>query len=189
MSRRSRKRRQIQNGQGTVAGLTEFNLVTVVDAEGFLWVAMWDGWAARRFTLYGASDRIIRLHCSHVTSVCFGGSDLMDLYITSGRVTETGPLPPEQLAKEPFAGALFQGQAGGARNAHESISRLVEAPRDAAGPAPDRPASFPTGPRRRADASPSWTRALDMWPGRCPAPRSTDCPPGTRHPRRSSAPR
>jgi sugar lactone lactonase YvrE len=83
-----------------------------VDAEGFLWVAMWDGWAVRRFTPDGALDRIIRLPCSHVTSVCFGGPDLTDLYITSGRVNETGPLPPKQLAKEPLAGAIFRARPG-----------------------------------------------------------------------------
>ena len=83
-----------------------------VDEEGYLWVAMWDGWAVRRFAPDGVLDRIIRLPVSHVTSVCFGGPDLSDLYITSGRVNETGPLPPEQLAREPLAGALFRARPG-----------------------------------------------------------------------------
>lgn len=74
-----------------------------VDAEGALLVAIWDGWAVRRYLPDGRLDSVIRLPVPRPTSVAFGGADLGTLYITSARIR----LPAKVLAEAPFSGGLF----------------------------------------------------------------------------------
>ncbi|MDX6465237.1 MAG: hypothetical protein QOI27_277 [Gaiellaceae bacterium] len=99
---------EIDPVDGTPDGLT-------VDAEGHLWLALWDGWALRRYRPDGTLERIVELPVSRVTSCAFGGDDLSDLYVTSAR---TG-LSEAELRAQPQAGGLFAlrpGVAGRAAN-------------------------------------------------------------------------
>ncbi|MFJ3619761.1 SMP-30/gluconolactonase/LRE family protein [Streptomyces iakyrus] len=82
----------IEEDAGFPDGLT-------VDAEGCVWVALWQGSAVRRYTPGGALDRVIELPVPLVTACAFGGPDLTDLYITTAR---TGLTEPPALA-----GSLF----------------------------------------------------------------------------------
>jgi sugar lactone lactonase YvrE len=77
---------EIEDGAGFPDGLT-------VDAEGCVWVALWDGAAVRRYTPSGELDRVIELPVPRVTACAFAGPDLTDLYITTARVGLTSPLP------------------------------------------------------------------------------------------------
>jgi sugar lactone lactonase YvrE len=80
-----------------------------MDAEGFLWVALWGGSAVWRIaTDDGRVDRVIRLPASQVTSCAFGGVDLEDLYITTAAVD----LSATELAQQPHAGGLFRLRPG-----------------------------------------------------------------------------
>lgn len=74
------------------------------DAQGRLWVAHWGGSCVSCHHPATAAElaRVV-LPVSQVTNCTFGGPDLRTLFITSARVG----LTPEQLAKEPLAGALF----------------------------------------------------------------------------------
>ena len=74
-----------------------------IDAEGYLWVAMWDGWKVVRFAPDGTVDREVRLPVARPTSCMFGGPDLATLYVTSAVWDATG----EALAAQPLAGGLF----------------------------------------------------------------------------------
>ncbi|MFF5184931.1 SMP-30/gluconolactonase/LRE family protein [Streptomyces sp. NPDC000345] len=98
----------IEEGAGFPDGLT-------VDAEGCVWVALWDGGAVRKYTPSGELDRVLMLPTPRVTACAFGGADLTDLYITTARVGLTDPHPlagsllviPDAgkgLAQPPFAG-------------------------------------------------------------------------------------
>ncbi|MFE3030669.1 SMP-30/gluconolactonase/LRE family protein [Streptomyces canus] len=76
----------IEEGAGFPDGLT-------VDADGCVWVALWDGGAVRRYTPDGELDRVITLPAPRVTACAFGGPDLTDLYITTARVGLAAPHP------------------------------------------------------------------------------------------------
>jgi sugar lactone lactonase YvrE len=74
-----------------------------VDADGHLWVALWDGWAVARFDPAGRPTAKIALPAQRPTSCCFGGRGLATLYVTSA----TMQLGAKALATQPQAGALF----------------------------------------------------------------------------------
>ena len=75
-----------------------------VDAEGFLWVAQWNGGRVVRYDPDGRTERVLMAPVRRVTSVAFGGADLGTLYVTSG----TMRMSPEELAREPQAGNVFR---------------------------------------------------------------------------------
>jgi sugar lactone lactonase YvrE len=74
-----------------------------VDAEGAVWVALWDGGAVHRYTPDGRLDRVVTVPGGFITSCAFGGPNLTTLYITTAR----GGLPDDELSTQPHAGALF----------------------------------------------------------------------------------
>jgi sugar lactone lactonase YvrE len=74
-----------------------------VDADGCLWSARYGGGCVARITPAGRVDRIVHVPVSNVTSCAFGDGDLRSLYITTARQRMT----PDQLQREPDAGALF----------------------------------------------------------------------------------
>jgi sugar lactone lactonase YvrE len=55
-----------------------------VDVEGGLWVALGSGAGVARFSSSGSLDFVLDVSATFVSSVCFGGEDLRDLYITTG---------------------------------------------------------------------------------------------------------
>ncbi|MGV9244722.1 SMP-30/gluconolactonase/LRE family protein [Streptomyces sp. NPDC003710] len=64
-----------------------------VDADGCVWVALWDGGAIHRYTPAGKLDRVLRLPVRRPTACAFGGPDLSDLYVTSARAGLEAPHP------------------------------------------------------------------------------------------------
>ncbi|MFB7734692.1 SMP-30/gluconolactonase/LRE family protein [Streptomyces sp. NPDC056112] len=79
---------QVEEGAGFPDGLT-------VDADGCVWVALWDGAAIRRYTPAGTLDRVLDLPVSRPTACAFAGPGLTDLYVTTAR---TGLAAPHSLA-------------------------------------------------------------------------------------------
>ena len=59
-----------------------------VDEDGCVWVAVYEGGCALRYTPDGREDRRIEVPAKAVTSLCFGGSDRRDLYIVTADNTE-----------------------------------------------------------------------------------------------------
>ncbi|MFF1417680.1 SMP-30/gluconolactonase/LRE family protein [Streptomyces sp. NPDC058280] len=76
----------VERGAGYPDGLT-------VDADGCVWVALWDGGQIRRYTPRGELDRTVVLPVRRPTSCAFGGPGLRDLYITSARTGIERPHP------------------------------------------------------------------------------------------------
>jgi sugar lactone lactonase YvrE len=79
-----------------------------VDTEGGYWSACHGGGRLRRYRADGGVDRDILLPVSQPTMCAFGGENLDEMYVTSAR----DKLSPEQLAREPLAGALFRLRLG-----------------------------------------------------------------------------
>jgi len=76
-----------------------------VDEEGMLWIAHWGGSKVSRWNPLTGSvlDQII-LPTMNVSSCCFGGKNLDELYITTAKRGSEQQIPSEQ----PYAGALFR---------------------------------------------------------------------------------
>ena len=75
-----------------------------VDAEGCLWVALHGGWGLRRYAPDGDLLAEMRLPVARITSCCFGGPELRDLYVTTRR----DGLSDAEMAQQPLAGALLR---------------------------------------------------------------------------------
>jgi sugar lactone lactonase YvrE len=75
-----------------------------IDAEGCLWVALHGGWGLNRYSPEGELLAEVRLPVGRVTSCCFGGAELRDLYVTTRR----DGLSDAELAQQPLAGALLR---------------------------------------------------------------------------------
>ena len=77
---------------------------STLDAEGMLWIALFDGGAVTRWNPEtGELLQTIRLPARRVTSCAFGGADLGTLYVTTSQFE----LPEAQRAEQPLAGCLF----------------------------------------------------------------------------------
>jgi len=75
----------------------------LVDAEGYVWVALFGRGKVRRYTPSGEIHMEIDVPVTLVTSCAFGGPHLDELYITTARHR----LTPEEAAAQPTAGGLF----------------------------------------------------------------------------------
>ncbi|MFD2700052.1 SMP-30/gluconolactonase/LRE family protein [Paenibacillus shunpengii] len=92
----------LPEGTGFPDGLT-------VDAEGMIWVAHYGGSQVSRWDPNtGSLIQHIEVPASNVTSCCFGGEELDELYITTAR----NGLKEEQLLKTPHAGGVFRVKPG-----------------------------------------------------------------------------
>jgi len=91
----------LSGAEGFPDGLT-------VDADGYVWVAMFAGGALRRFTPAGHQDAVIPLPVSQPTSCAFGGPGMADLFVT----TAYRDLSEAQRAAEPLAGRLLRLRPG-----------------------------------------------------------------------------
>ena len=74
-----------------------------VDAEGALWVAMFEGQRLVRLDAQGRLLQALPLPVRCPTMPCFGGADLRTLYVTTSREKR----PADELAAQPLAGAVL----------------------------------------------------------------------------------
>lgn len=73
------------------------------DEDGGVWVALFGGGEVRRFDSQGILTHIVQVPVKQVTSCCFGGVDMSELYIT----TAQNGMDSDSLIREPLAGSLF----------------------------------------------------------------------------------
>ena len=78
---------RVPGHEGVPDGLT-------VDAQGFVWVAQWYGQQVVRYDPDGEVERQIAMPVKQVSSVCFGGPDMTDLYVTSAGDSWVSHLAP-----------------------------------------------------------------------------------------------
>jgi sugar lactone lactonase YvrE len=87
---------QIEPSEGHPDGPT-------VDAEGCVWIGLYSGWEARRYSPAGELVGRVRFPTSNITKLAFGGEDMRTVYATSAQQG----LTPDQLSAQPEAGSLF----------------------------------------------------------------------------------
>ncbi|RST32121.1 SMP-30/gluconolactonase/LRE family protein [Sphingomonas ginkgonis] len=75
-----------------------------IDSEDHLWIGLYGGWEARRYSPAGEMVQRVRFPVANVTKLAFGGNDLRTVFATTARQF----LSEEQLAEQPQAGDLFQ---------------------------------------------------------------------------------
>ena len=80
-----------------------------IDAEGMLWIALFGGGCVTRWDpVSGQLLERLALPCRQVTSCCFGGPNLDQLFITTAR----REMDAAAIKAEPLAGGLFQADVG-----------------------------------------------------------------------------
>ncbi|KAI1622665.1 hypothetical protein EDD37DRAFT_651929 [Exophiala viscosa] len=77
-----------------------------VDAEGNVWLALWEGYALLQISPKGKIVRKLDLPVSRVTCPCFGGPDLDELFVT------TAMLNPERPEEAGLEGSVFRFKPG-----------------------------------------------------------------------------
>jgi D-xylonolactonase len=75
-----------------------------IDSEGCVWISLYAGWEARRYSPAGELVDRVRFPVANITKIAFGGDDLRTVYATTARQL----LTPEELEKQPEAGDLFE---------------------------------------------------------------------------------
>jgi sugar lactone lactonase YvrE len=76
-----------------------------IDRENMLWIAHWGGHCVRRWDPdKGEVLQQVQVPAPHVTSCCFGGPELDEMYITTAR----SGLNAEELKTYPLSGGLFK---------------------------------------------------------------------------------
>ena len=87
----------IEQGAGFPDGPT-------VDSEGAVWIGLYSGWSARRYSPAGELMATVKFPAANVTKLAFGGKDLRTVFATTARQG----LTEEQKQKQPLSGHLFQ---------------------------------------------------------------------------------
>jgi sugar lactone lactonase YvrE len=74
-----------------------------IDSEGCVWIALYAGWEARRYSPAGELAQTVKFPVANITKLAFGGDDLRSAFATTARQL----LKPEEIAKQPQIGDLF----------------------------------------------------------------------------------
>lgn len=81
----------------------EFPAGCAVDAEGCIWVAIWNGWRVERRTPDGTLLQTLHLPVPRPSSCVFGGEDMQELFITTARIR----LSQRTLQAAPLSGSVL----------------------------------------------------------------------------------
>jgi len=75
-----------------------------VDSEGCVWIGLYAGWEARRYSPSGELIGRVRFPVANITKIAFGGDDLRTVFATTARQL----LGPAEIERQPQAGDLFE---------------------------------------------------------------------------------
>jgi D-xylonolactonase len=75
-----------------------------IDGEGCVWISLYAGWEAWRYSPEGELLERVRFPVANITKIAFGGADLRTVYATTARQL----LSPDVIAQQPQIGDLFQ---------------------------------------------------------------------------------
>lgn len=100
---------------GTLSGKRIFAAISgdghpdgmAVDADGFVWIALFGGWRIERYSPAGELVDQVPLPCANVTKLAFGDDDLKTVYVS----TAWKGLTAVERQHQPQAGGLFSFRA------------------------------------------------------------------------------
>jgi xylono-1,5-lactonase len=75
-----------------------------IDSESCVWISLYAGWEARRYSPAGELLERVRFPVANITKIAFGGPGLRTAFATTARQF----LKPDQLEAQPLAGGLFE---------------------------------------------------------------------------------
>lgn len=75
-----------------------------IDSEGCVWISLYAGWEARRYSPAGELVDRVRFPVANITKIAFGGDDLRTAFATTARQL----LSAEEIARQPQIGDLFE---------------------------------------------------------------------------------
>lgn len=78
-----------------------------IDSNGYLWISLYAGWEAHRYSPSGELVERVRFPVANITKMAFGGERLRTAYATTARQL----LSAEEIAKQPLIGSLFEFRA------------------------------------------------------------------------------
>jgi len=78
------------------------------DAQGFIWVAIWEGDRVERWSPDGRLDRTVEVPVHKPTCCAFGGAELDVLFITTSRLGSS----EAELERQPTSGGLYAYRPG-----------------------------------------------------------------------------
>lgn len=75
-----------------------------IDSNGDLWISLYGGWEARRYTSNGELAATIEFPVANITKMAFGGEGLRSAFATTARQM----LSADEIANQPLIGSLFE---------------------------------------------------------------------------------
>ena len=75
-----------------------------IDSMGHVWISLYAGWEALRFSPAGELVERVRFPVANITKIAFGGHGLRNAYATTARQL----LKPDDIAAQPQIGDLFE---------------------------------------------------------------------------------
>src|SRR3982751_6028672 len=75
-----------------------------IDSEGCVWISLYAGWEAHRYSPSGELVERVRFPVANITKLAFGGAGLRTAYATTARQL----LSADEIAKQPLIGGLFE---------------------------------------------------------------------------------
>jgi len=75
-----------------------------IDSNGCLWISLYAGWEAQRYSARGELVERIRFPVANITKIAFGGDDRRTVFATTARQL----LSADEIARQPQIGDLFE---------------------------------------------------------------------------------
>lgn len=75
-----------------------------VDADGCVWISLYAGWEAWRYSPAGELVGRVRFPVANITKIAFGGHDFRTAYVTTARQL----LSADEITRQPQIGDLFE---------------------------------------------------------------------------------
>lgn len=104
--------------QGVPDGMT-------MDADGYVWGAVWFGSRVRRYAPDGRVDCEVLFPAAQTSAITFGGADYADAYVTTAGTDEADALmPPGYDKSRPRGGGLYTFRMEGVKGTPDFQSRV-----------------------------------------------------------------